>query len=81
LEPSDDTLSCHWEVVEEGTQFPYGGQGEKKPPVHSGCIEAANRQAITWTAPLRSGPYRIFVSVYDSHGHFACANVAFFVEE
>jgi beta-galactosidase/beta-glucuronidase len=80
-DPDGDRLQYTWEVLREGTDFPYGGSGEKRPPAVPGLITDANRAAITLRAPAEAGPYRLFVYAYDGKGHWATANIPFFVEK
>jgi hypothetical protein len=76
-----DALQYHWEVLREGTSFPYGGNGEPKPPAVPGLIEIPNRRQLSFQAPAEEGPYRLFVYAYDGQGHFATANIPFFVRK
>ena len=77
-DPDNDHLVCSWEVLREGTQFPYGGRGERKPPAERGLIADSTKQIIHFRAPDSSGAYRLFVYIYDRHNHFATANIPFY---
>ena len=79
-DPEGDSLACKWEILKEGTQFPYGGQGEKRGLAMDGLIENDQAQQIQFKTPLESGPYRLFVYVYDQANHFSTANVPFYVK-
>jgi hypothetical protein len=80
-DPDGDALQYHWEVLREGTAFPYGGNGERKPPAVPGLIENPDRRQLSFQTPTEEGPYRLFVYAYDNEGHFATANVPFFVRK
>lgn len=75
-----DPLHYVWEVVPEGTSFPYGGQGERKPePVRGLFPPDSERPAVTFSAPTQPGAYRLFTYIYDGRGHYSTANVPFYV--
>ncbi|RIV22460.1 hypothetical protein DYU11_15705 [Fibrisoma montanum] len=80
-DPEGDPLRYNWEVLPEGTRFPYGGNGEKRPPALPGLIGAASNRQISFQAPIEEGPYRLFVYAYDDKGHWATANVPFYVKK
>jgi len=44
-------------------------------------LVSENRDKLTFHAPAKEGPYRIFVNVYDKSGHFASCNTPFYVVE
>jgi len=79
-DPDNDPLTYQWEVLREGTSFPYGGQGEKKPPAITGLIIDDTLSNIRFNAPSEDGPYRLFVYIYDDQNHFSTANIPFFVK-
>ena len=77
-DPDNDPLNFSWEILREGAHFPYGGQGEDKPPNIEGLIADSTKQAIQFEAPFEEGAYRLFVYIYDGHNHFATANIPFY---
>jgi beta-galactosidase/beta-glucuronidase len=79
-EPENDKLQYNWEVLPEGTAFPYGGNGEKKPVAVPGLISEANKPRISFKSPDKEGSYRLFVYAYDGKGHWATANIPFYVK-
>mgnify|MGYP006288592645 CR=1 FL=1 len=79
-DPDHDPLQYNWEILKEGTEFPYGGQGEERPPAVSGLIKNPAQAEIQLNAPAESGAYRVFVYIYDDHNHFATANIPFYVK-
>jgi hypothetical protein len=73
----NDKLSYKWEILPEGTYFPYGGGGEKRPPSIPNLIPENTGSMISFKAPEKEGSYRLFVYVYDGKNHFATANIPF----
>jgi hypothetical protein len=80
-DPDGDNLTYKWEILAEGTNFPYGGNGEQRPPAVSGLITESNKSTISFGSPETAGAYRLFVYVYDGNGHWATANIPFYVKE
>ena len=78
-DPDRDHLSFAWEILKEGVHFPYGGGGEKKPEAVTGLIEDSSKNSIRFKSPGEAGSYRLFVYVYDGKGHWATANIPFYV--
>jgi hypothetical protein len=74
----NDSLTYNWEIRPEAKYASYAGQGEKVPHPLRGLI-SGNRAATEFKTPSQSGAYRLFVYVYDGHGHFSTANLPFFV--
>ena len=79
-DPDGDQLRFVWEILREGTAFPYGGGGEKKPASVSDLSEST-QSSISFISPEEEGAYRLFVYVYDGKGHWATANIPFYVEQ
>jgi hypothetical protein len=79
-DPDGEPLRLQWEILREGTDFPYGGNGEKRPPAVPGLMTDASAPRLQFRAPVEEGPYRLFVYAYDGHDHWATANVPFFVK-
>lgn len=80
-DPDGDPLEIKWEVLKEGTEFPYGGNGEQKGDSVPVTIEQVNKGSIRLSAPEAPGPYRLFVYIYDGNNHFSTANIPFLVED
>ncbi len=75
-----DRLQHNWEILPEGSDFPYGGNGEKKPPAIPHLIKETSKAQITFRSPEGEGAYRLFVYAYDGNGHWATANIPFYVQ-
>jgi len=79
-DPDKDSLTYRWEVVEESKAQSSGGDREERPPVVSGLIQEPNKSEIQMKAPETPGAYRLFVYIFDGHGHAGHANIPFYVE-
>lgn len=79
-DPDNDSTQYNWEVLPEGTTFPYGGNGEKKPAAVPGLVGEVNKPHINFKSPDKEGSYRLFVYAYDGKGHWATANIPFYVK-
>lgn len=53
--------------------------GIKAIPEVSNLIFSQNGQRVSFKAPIKSGPYRLFVKAVDSSGTFSQANIPFYV--
>jgi hypothetical protein len=79
IDPDNDKLSYHYEMLPEATNVGEGGDHEDRPqPVQSG-LEDLNKDKVTITAPDQKGAYRLFVYVKDGHNNVATANIPFYV--
>ncbi|GAB2591987.1 glycoside hydrolase family 2 TIM barrel-domain containing protein [Spirosoma areae] len=78
-DPDGEPVQYRWEVLREGTRFPYGGNGEPRPPTVPGIMTGAVTRQVSFQAPTEEGPYRLFVYAYDGAGNWATANVPFYV--
>ena len=78
-DPDNDSLQYKWEVLKEGTFFPYGGNGEKKGEKIPGLFTNTIEATVEFYAPKDTGSYRLFVYIYDNHNHFSTANIPFYV--
>lgn len=77
----NDPLTYSWEIMEESTDLKTGGDSESKPKTLTGLIDDPKKSQIDLKAPSRPGAYRLFVYVFDGHGHAAHANIPFFVDK
>jgi hypothetical protein len=79
-DPETDKVQYRWEILREGTSFPYGGNGERKPETISTKFQNERSPQIRFSSPATEGAYRLFVYAYDGHGHWATANIPFYVK-
>ena len=75
-----DKIQYRWEILKEGTSFPYGGNGEENPGSIGTTFRGAQSSRIRFRSPPVEGAYRLFVYAYDGMGHWATANIPFFVK-
>jgi hypothetical protein len=79
-----DSLEWHWEIrpedwyKEKSDDF---GKNRKAPAPIDSLIIRNNGKTVTFAAPSREGPYRIYIWIHDAHGNFATANTPFYVIE
>lgn len=76
-----DTISAgfrfNWEVLKEELD-PQSTVRPRRQEV--GIIPESNTR-ITFRAPQKEGPYRVYVWVHDEHGNISTANIPFYVVE
>lgn len=81
-DPDGDALRYRWTVREESRATSIGGDPETLPPeISLRPADAAVDGRLSFAAPQRPGPYRLFVEVHDGQGHAAYANFPFHVGE
>jgi hypothetical protein len=74
-----DQLTYRWEILPESTDIKVGGDKESKPEAIDMKIEGEPKDGeISFRAPTKEGPYRLFLYVYDGNGNAATANFPFF---
>jgi hypothetical protein len=79
---SIDSLRYSWEILKEDwVTWGYTWKNFKKPLPENGLLIDSSLQHINFLAPAKVGPYRIYVTVYNSKGYCATANTPFYVEE
>jgi hypothetical protein len=59
----------------------YAGGLEKPAEPIPGLIAPGQGAHIRFNTPSDDGPYRLFVQVFDSHGHVGYANAPFYVRQ
>jgi hypothetical protein len=57
-----------------------GRAAGKLPPSHPEAIVEAQAQRVRFRAPAAEGPYRLYVTILDGHGHAATGNIRFLVK-
>ncbi len=75
-----DSLTYRWEIKAETTDLKEGGDYEETPQSIAGLFDQPFARTMSFKVPDQSGPYRLFVYVYDGQGNAAHANIPFFVE-
>lgn len=70
-------LDYRWVVVGESTDRGVGGDHEEAPPEYPGLIQSQARNEVTFTAPKKSGAYRLFVFITGRDNAAATANFPF----
>lgn len=80
-DPDGDVLSYSWEVLEESTDLKWGGDTENKPKAVPDVVLEPAQSETSLKAPTKPGAYRLFVYVFDGHGHAGHANIPFYVDE
>jgi hypothetical protein len=80
-DPDGDKLYYYWEIYPESKERKEGGDTESKLQPLSGLMQDPRTKALSFKAPEKQGPYRIFVTVYDGNNHIATANAPFYVKE
>ena len=79
-DPEGKPLKIVWVFMPESTDKKAGGDFEKTPESLDGLITDNQGGKITFKAPSKSGPYRLFVYGYDEERNVAFANIPFFVK-
>lgn len=78
--PASDALRLEWEVLPEDWFIRSRKDvNPLKPPVLDSLLLSREGTKARFQAPLREGPYRVFVTAYDRYGNFATTNTPFYV--
>jgi hypothetical protein len=72
-------LTTAWEVHAEATDLRAGGDLEAAPPRVEVRMLQADAQSVRFVAPALPGAYRLFITLGDSKGKAATANLPFLV--
>lgn len=80
-DPDGDLLRYEWEVMHESKTTKEGGDKEDVPPTLPDLVVTSGPGSAVLSAPEQPGDYRLFVYVYDDHGHAAHANIPFQVKK
>ena len=78
-DPNNDKLDYKWEILRESTDTKAGGDAETRPEGMRGLIRSKKENTLRFRAPNEEGPYRLFIYVFDGHGHVAYTNLPFYV--
>ena len=79
-DPDGDPLTYQWEIRYESEATQEGGDYEEVPEAIDGLIDVIGGSNIKMTAPAEPGAYRLFVYIFDGHGHAGHANIPFLVK-
>lgn len=79
-DPDGDPLTYQWEIRYESEATQEGGDYEEVPKAIDGLIDVNSGSNIKMTAPAEPGAYRLFVYIFDGHGHAGHANFPFLVK-
>jgi hypothetical protein len=79
--PESGVRSTGWLVRAEAVELAHGGDAEPLPPAVGVEILTADAASVRFRAPETPGAYRLFITVRDSHGKAATANLPFRVRE
>lgn len=78
--PNQEEFQIRWEILPESTDIGAGGDAETRPTAVTGLIVRDNGQGeMAFTAPAKSGPYRLFTYVTNKYNRAATANIPFYV--
>ncbi|KAA2245367.1 hypothetical protein F0L74_05230 [Chitinophaga agrisoli] len=73
-----DSLSFRWEIWQED----WFSELKQRPlKVLDTLMTSAGKTKLLFKAPLKQGPYRLYVKVTDQQGHFSTTNTPFYVME
>jgi hypothetical protein len=79
MQPSD-SLQFSWQILKEDwLNWKSNYFNFKRPPNENSLFTDSTLQNTSFMAPLKEGPYRIFVTVYNSKGYCATANTPIYV--
>lgn len=82
LDREGNELRYVWDIRAESKDRKMGGDTEAALPSIPAAIENGQRTArITFRAPMPTGGYRLFVTVYDGQSGAVAHNLHFYVEE
>lgn len=80
-DPDGDKLEYKWELLPESTDIKSGGDAESKPDAVPFKILKEQNGQLQFRAPVKTGAYRMFVTIYDGNGNAATVNLPFYVRQ
>ncbi|MFC2137497.1 glycoside hydrolase family 2 TIM barrel-domain containing protein [Bacteroidota bacterium] len=81
-DPEGNSLSVKCEILPDISDYwGLGGDYENRPETIFKMEDVKYNGEIVIKAPEKSGPYRVFVYIFDGNNNAAYANVPFFVDE
>ena len=76
----NDSLQYSWQILKEDWATWHKTWSNFKRPPNENCFSKdSTLQNTSFIAPLKEGPYRVFVTVYNSKGYCATANTPIYV--
>jgi len=76
-----DKLYYYWDIYPESQEKKEGGDKEAKPKPILNLVLENKGPSVSFKAPEKEGPYRLFLSVFDGNNHIATANAPFYVKK
>ena len=77
-----DSLIYNWQIIKEDWQnWGRTYNNFQRPMEEYGLLSDSTKQHTSFTAPLKEGPYRVFITVYNLNGYCATANTPIYVIE
>jgi hypothetical protein len=74
-----EAVTTRWLVRQEAAELRGGGDIEPEPPVVDVKMISSDAASVSFRAPATPGAYRLFITVRDSRGKTATANLPFLV--
>lgn len=81
VDPDNDQLTYHFEVLPEATKVGEGGDHEDRPQSIKFDLKKFEGNRWTINLPNNIGAYRLFVYVKDGHHNVATANIPFYLNQ
>jgi hypothetical protein len=75
---SSDSITVKWEIYPEGWNYDEDDMFFRPKPINY-FFTSIDKNKVSFNAPLKEGPYRIFVYIYDKEKYFATTNTPFYV--
>jgi hypothetical protein len=79
IDPDGDDLQYVYQLLPESTDIKSGGDAEEAPDPISFKSISEKPGELKFRAPVKEGPYRLFIYVYDGNGNAATANLPFYI--
>lgn len=81
VDPDNDQLTYHFEMLPEATKVGEGGDHEDRPQSIKFDLKKFEGNRWTINLPNNIGAYRLFVYVKDGHHNVATANIPFYLNQ
>ena len=76
----NDPLQYKYEILPESQDIKSGGDLESRPEGVKFKVKSDSGDGnLSFKAPTKAGPYRMFIYIYDGNGNAATANIPFYV--